>query len=47
LSQPARARTSQREHMCDDAQNEVNNKLHLADDDEAPIVTLEYGPFMN
>tara|TARA_B110001452_G_scaffold193421_1_gene163394 strand:- start:303 stop:407 length:105 start_codon:yes stop_codon:yes gene_type:complete len=32
---------------CTDAENEVNNKLHLADDEDAPVITLAYGPYMN
>ena len=33
--------------MCTDAQNDSLNKLHLNDDEDAPVVTLEYGPYMN
>ena len=33
--------------MCEDAQASINNKLHLNEDEEAPVVTLEYGPYMN
>ena len=33
--------------MCEDAQASINNKLHLNEDEEAPVITLEYGPYMN
>ena len=32
---------------CTDAVSDVNNALHKADDEEAPVITLEYGPYMN
>jgi hypothetical protein len=31
---------------CTDAVSDVNNALHKAEDD-APVITLEYGPYMN
>ncbi len=30
---------------CTDAVSDVNNALHKADDEEAPVITLEYGPY--
>ena len=32
---------------CTDSVSDVNNALHKADDEEAPVITLEYGPYMN
>jgi len=32
---------------CTDAVSDVNNAPHKAVDEEAPVTTLEYGPYMN
>jgi hypothetical protein len=32
--------------MCTNANDELLNALHATDDD-APVITLEYGPYMN
>ena len=32
---------------CTDAKTDVNNQLHLADDEDAITVILEYGAYMN
>ena len=33
--------------MCTDTSNDYLNALHKCDDDDAPVITLEYGAFMN
>jgi len=33
--------------MCTSAAKDTLNALHLANDEDAPVVTLEYGPYMN
>jgi hypothetical protein len=33
--------------MCTDAKADVNNMLHLNEDESATVITLEYGPYMN
>ena len=32
--------------MCSNAAADVNNALHTAEE-AAPVITLEYGPYMN
>ena len=32
---------------CTDTVSDVNNKLYEAEDEAAPVITLEYGPYMN
>ena len=32
---------------CTDTVSDVNNALHTAEDEAAPVITLEYGPYMN
>ena len=33
--------------MCTDSQKDHLNALHAAEDESAPVITLEYGPYMN
>jgi hypothetical protein len=33
--------------MCTDAANDALNALHRCDDDDAPVLTVEYRPYMN
>ena len=33
--------------MCTDTTNDFLNALHKCDDEDATIITLEYGAFMN
>lgn len=40
--------TNPRQPMaCTDTVSDVNNALHKAEDEAAPVITLEYGPYMN
>jgi len=32
---------------CVDSANDTNNALHQHDDEDAPVITLEYGAYMN
>jgi len=32
---------------CTDSVSDVNNALHKAEDEDAPVITLEYGAYMN
>ena len=46
-SQREREQHTRTAMACTDAVSDVNNALHKADDEEAPVITLEYGPYMN
>ena len=32
---------------CTDAESNINNALHISDNEGAPVITLVYGPYMN
>ena len=43
----ANANNTRAAMACTDSVSDVNNALHKAEDEDAPVVTLEYGPYMN